>query len=267
MARNFLPTELHTVEKHNYEGVQLKTVSGTLVGEYGYHPIQLEQLELDSTTNPSELLEALQMNTPRHAWEAPYDCMAEEGTNGVSRDMSNMELVNATPDEIKVIKEYTSDLYIKLNHAHDKLSENDEEKASLLNNAIGRLSTNMYRRVFRGANYTHPMFDDYQGNVAQWVQDTVTAGGTYRHAGFMSTTLSLNMAKGYAGVGISSGDSLVFDILTPSGIALEGVTVYDGEHEVVLPNNTSFTVLHVERVKDAGRPGRTLYIVRMIETL
>lgn len=263
-------TSLETKTLSGFPHVTVRENSGELVGKYGYHPIQPSGF-IDPDTISGELLGKLGFY---YAHDMEYWASSANVCNilqsSLPDDMSLYEIPDSHVKTLKRLVDYTNESYMELNDFYgqgDNVSTSKETIIRAIDSTLREHSRNLYRMLFRGVTSRHPMFASYGGNIEKWVGENIKVGGFYEHPGLMSTTLWPEMAKSYAGVGTSKGDSLVFEIMSPNGVCVESITEHKYEYEVLLPSNPRFMILGVYETFSIapGREHEKVFVIQMIE--
>lgn len=105
------------------------------------------------------------------------------------------------------------------------------------------------RRVFRGVNFTELGFNDidpwskeYPTRRDAWIDENRSVGTVIEYKGYLSSSLTPQKAASF---GKSSG--IVYEMITPEGLAVETNSYHKGEKEVLLPRNCKFVVVGVQK--------------------
>lgn len=203
--------------------------------------------------------------TPRSStWAETCNIHPDKTELAYALVQSESDIDSLTASEIELLKRYTGDDYSMFNTAYANGLETPvhASERKILNSFLARETQEGRPPVFRGVRSSHPMFDTYNNNIELWVQENLTPGSVYSSPDFMSTSISSEIAKSYAGVGIAKHDCLIFEIQTSYGICVESITQYAGEMEVVLPMNHAFVVDSVREVGVTERNQR-VFVARL----
>ena len=157
--------------------------------------------------------------------------------------------------------------------SHEKVPSFVEEITTKIDAAMDK-APNQQRIVYRGMGINHQAFDAYQkeegseaGGVRKFVEENYSLGQEVKFDGYQSTSVSPVIGAGYA-----SGNGILFEIKTSSGLNASSISHYDVEQEVVLPRDSRFMVVGVHdsvsfKYSENGKHnGQTkLHVVQLVE--
>ena len=130
---------------------------------------------------------------------------------------------------------------------------------SVLDDALSR-GPKRQRILYRGKKADSSIFDE-AGSVSNWVDQNMPLGKEVVFDGYQSASLSFDVAHKYS----EYKDGLIYEILTPEGVNVTDVSLYESEREVVLPRQARYVVVGVHKnVKCSGDDKGTTTIVQLV---
>jgi hypothetical protein len=127
-----------------------------------------------------------------------------------------------------------------------QMDQDERETPELLKETVTKIDLAMsnshkqQRVLYRGMAADHSAFLD--SGVESYVDKNMSLGQEVIFDGYQSSSYSPTVAADYSG-----NNGLVFEIRTPSGINLTGISAFPSEREVLLPRNTRYMVVGVHK--------------------
>lgn len=188
-------------------------------------------------------------------------------------ELSKSELKGIGKRNVAALRFFTSDEFEWFNSAHygneyglnkdtnddhdsvlDKLTESTSSFTSLpykyrSKKAVRELTEKLDETLKMGPKVPRILYrgvEDMSGNFRdmdpkEWIEDNATLGQEVVFDGYQSTSASYAKSKEYAGY----GNGVVYEILTPEGINVTGISEYDTEFEIILPRKSRYMVVGV----------------------
>lgn len=116
---------------------------------------------------------------------------------------------------------------------------NLQDYVSTVDSAFSKAS-GVERTLYRGESFGK---EHHEGTLKEYIDTHMKLGSKVKFKGLQSTSLKEKAAKDFGCVG--KYDGIVYEIKSPSGINISGVSPYPGESEVLLPRNTQYRVVGV----------------------
>lgn len=133
------------------------------------------------------------------------------------------------------------------NHIYENLqNETDESFQKHIDNMDAYLDDGfkIQRRLYRGISEA-----EHGINVEEWL-DNHSVGSTFENDGYTSTSSSSSVGVARAQQGgkeVNNSPGILFDIISSEGRALGGHSLHKLEKEVLLPRNSRFMVVGIDR--------------------
>lgn len=237
--------DLHYIDRRQYSGlVNYTKLNDTSYREFGFQaPGEIRQKlmndhELSEMSNAE--LEDLSMGEKKAL--NTFTSMDYEWINGSL--YGNPFLVEETEEETANYKsqygDEVDDFY------DDGETYNDDRKPSLFKEIVSTMDQALeqgpkqQRVLYRGMSPYHKAFK-IPGGVNAYVDQNYTIGKEFKFDGYQSASYSPVVAAG------RSGEGLIFEIRSPSGVNVTGISNFYDEQEAILPRDSRYMVVGIHK--------------------
>lgn len=198
---------------------------------------------------------------------ALFDYPSKDFLDQIENESKN-ELQPLTRKEKFTLSLYSSQEFKNINpvlNGQKSIHELDDDvdtfiqRIGVLDQAIAK-GPGKQRKVYRGDSHLSQIDDFHEGegnrNIHSWVDENRTLGSTVSFSSYVSTTPNVESAKTYLG---TQKSGVIYEIQTSKGINLSSISGYGDEHEVLLPRESTYVVVGVQKPRD------DIAIVQLVE--